>query len=485
MPADFSQYVDLRVFDAEPADIYLDAIELARLTLPEFNLRVGTPEDAIFQAAAYISSLNISSINRLPDRLMEGIVRLLGLARQDAVAAEVDVTITLDTYLGGTVPAGTIFSYETLFEDEVQEFVFQTVQTISMDEIEEPDEETPLPSASVSAVCLTPGVIPPITTPGTSLKVLSSGTNILSVETFDNFANGINAESDSDYLSRATTYLRSLTSALNKSSQLDAYVLTNYPGIVGRVKTYDLTNGDDVEGDITIYRTDDIITTYLENDLATVELGKDNQFWPGDVVTIDGCGPDFDGEREIVGTINNTISFVSVASNSASAAASGTIVAGADQVGYVTVFAYGLNTFLTEEEKNTILIDISEMSVAGLSFSVKDPELLTMSINAYIVIDPTFDEDQLKETIESTVVEYLSPNNFPYDESRVRKTKIISLISNIPGVVYVDGLTLFSDGSDGWLPFSSSIEDLIFRRKGSLPVVSNANLNFSYELAPE
>lgn len=485
MPADFSPYVDLRIFDAEPADIYLDAIELARLTLPEFNLRVGTPEDAIFQAAAYISSLNISSINRLPDRLMEGIVRLLGLARQDAVAAEVDVTVTLDSYLGGTIPSGTIFSYETLFEDEVQEFVFQTTETILVEEIEDPDEETPLPTASVSAVCLSPGVIPPITTPGTTLKVLSSGTNILSVETFDNFANGINAESDTDYLSRATTYLRSLTSALNKASQLDAYILTNYPGVVGRVKTYDLTNGDEVEGDVTIYRTDEIITTYLENDLATVELGKDTQFWPGDIVTIDGCGPDFDGEREIIGTINNTISFVSVAGNSASAAATGTVVAGEDRVGYATVFAYGLNTFLTEEEKNQILIDISEMSVAGLSFSVRDPEIVNMSLVGYIVIDPTFDQTELQESIENTVVSYLSPNNFPYEDGRVRKTKLISLISNIPGVVYVDGLTLFGDGSDGWLPYSPSSDDLIFTKKGSLPVISTANIMFSYELAPE
>jgi hypothetical protein len=87
MAADFSRYIDLSIFDAEPGDIYFDAIEIARLTLPEFNLRVGTPEDAIFQAAAYISSLNIASVNRLPDRLMEGIMNILGYSKQQAVAA--------------------------------------------------------------------------------------------------------------------------------------------------------------------------------------------------------------------------------------------------------------------------------------------------------------------------------------------------------------------------------------------------------------
>lgn len=82
MPADFSEYVDLRPFDLNPGDIYLTSIDIARLTLPEFNLRVGTPEDAIFQAMAYMSALNIAAINRLPSRLMAGILLMMGVENQ-------------------------------------------------------------------------------------------------------------------------------------------------------------------------------------------------------------------------------------------------------------------------------------------------------------------------------------------------------------------------------------------------------------------
>jgi len=482
MAADFSKYINLNIFDAEPGDIYFDAIEVARLTLPEFNLRVGTPEDAIFQAASYISSLNIASINRLPDRLMEGIMNILGYSKQQAVAAEVDVTVTLDSYSGGTVPAGTIFSYETLFEDEVTEFAFQTVETIVIEGIENPGEEDELPSASVTISCLTPGVIPPITTPGTELSVISAGTNILSVETFANFANGINADEDSDYLSKSATYLRSLSSAINKSSQLDSYVISSYPSTVSRVKSYDLTDGDPQLGDITVSRTANIVNTFLNSNLATVAANANHLFVVGDVVTLENCGAKFNGERTITATSDTTFSFVSVNTNSGSTSVTGTASAGIENPGNVAVFTYGLNTFLTSTEKETILLDVADRSVAGLSFNILDANLLTMELVASIVLDPAFVQETLQENIENNIISYLSPAEFPYTDDRVRKTRLISLISNIPGVVYVESLSI-TGTNDGWLPQFG--DDILFLNKGSLPLISAEDITITYTLAPE
>lgn len=482
MAADFSEYIDLSIFDAEPGDIYFDAIEVARLTLPEFNLRVGTPEDAIFQAAAYISSLNIASINRIPDRLMEGIVNILGYSKQQAVAAEVDVTITLDSYSGGTIPAGTIFSYETLFEDEVTEFAFQTVQTVVINGIENPGEEDELPSASVTVSCLTPGVIPPITTPGTELSVISAGTNILSVDTFANFANGLNADEDSDYLSKSATYLRSLSSAINKSSQLDSYVISSYPDVVSRTKSYDLTDGDPEFGDITVARSASIVTTFLNTNLATVATAANHLFVVGDVATLENCGASFNGERTITGTSDTTFSFASFNANSGSTSISGTASVGIESPGNVAVFVYGLNTFLTDTEKETILLDISDRSVAGLSFNILDANLLTMELVASIVIDPAFVQDVLQENIENNIIAYLSPIEFPYTDDRVRKTRLISLISNIPGVIYVESLSI-TGTNEGWLPQFG--DDVLFLNKGSLPLISAEDITITYTLAPE
>lgn len=480
MAADFSQYVDLRVFDAQPGDIYLDAIEYAQLVLPEFNLRVGTPEDALFQAMSFISSLNIASINRIPDRLMGGIVAMMGFERQEAIAAEVDVTITLDNYGGGTIPIGTVFSYETVFEDEVQEYSFETTSVITVDPIVDPDEETPFPSASATVSCLTPGIIPPIPTPGTELSVVSAGTSIFSVETLANFSNGINEDTDFEYLSKAVTYLRSLSSATNKSTQLDAYLLTNYPEIVTRSKTYDLTYGDDESGDITTARTMGVVKTFLQSDLATVETSSEHLFVVDDVVTLEGCGATFNGTHTITATSDTTFSFIKVSTNSASTVVTGSAYTGLDVPGYVTVFAYGRNTFLSALEKSELLTDISNRSVAGLTFEMRDPRLVTLELLGSIIVDSQFNSEDVKMTVENALVNYLSPANFPYSESRIRKTSLISLISSVPGVLYVESLSMSGVG-EGWLPQHG--DDLLFHEKGTLPILSNDDIIFTYTSA--
>ena len=481
MPADFSEYVNLTIFDKEPGDIYRDSIELARLSLPEFNLRTGTPEDAIFQAMAYVSALNIASINRLPNRLMAGIVGMLGFLRQEAIPAEIDATITLNTYDGGTIPAGTVFTYEALFEDELQEFPFQTTSAL---EIAPVDLEitTAYPSASATLVCLTPGIIPPIDD-ATSLNILSSGTQIQSVivNTPSNFANGINADSDEDYLSRSVTYLRSLTSALAKSTQVDSYVLTNYPDTVSRIKTYDLTNGDDVAGDITIKRNIGVIKTYLNSNVATIQTAAPHLFITGDVIDLEvfnnSVSATFNGTHTITATGSDLIQFTRVASNSASTTVTASAYAGQDVSGYVTLFGYGLNRFLTYIEKENIVSDVRAKAVAGLTFNMLDPELVTLEITGDVVVSESYDPDAVEDAVISALVDFLSPAKFPYTQDRIRQTQLVSLISNVPGVVFVESLTITPTGT-GWLPQLGN--DALFHKKGTLPILAVDDVNITF-----
>lgn len=481
MPADFSEYIDLTIFDKEPGDIYRDSIELARLSLPEFNLRTGTPEDAIFQAMAYISSLNVAAINRLPNRLMAGIVGMLGFVRQEAIPAEIDVTITLNTYDGGTLPGGTVFSYEALFEDEVQEFPFQLTEAL---EFAPTDLEISVdyPSASATVVCLTAGIIPPIDD-GTSLKILSSGTQIQSVvvNTPSNFANGINADSDNDYLSRATTYLRSLTSALAKASQVDSYVLTEYPDVVSRVKTYDLTNGDDTSGDITTNRSIGVIKTFLTGNLATIQTAAPHLFVTGDIIDLEifnsSVSATFNGTHTITATGTDNVSFVKVAGNSASTTVTASAYAGQDVSGYVTLFGYGLNTFLTSVEKSNIVADVRSKAVAGLTFEMLDPQICTLELSGEIIISESYNAAAVEDAVLNALVDYLSPAKFPYTLDRIRQTQLIALISNVPGVVFVESLVLTPTGS-GWLPKLGN--DLLFHKKGSLPIIAVDDIDFTF-----
>jgi len=92
MPSpDFSQYIDLTTDDRTAEDLYDEAVEYARIALPEFTPRVGTIEDSILQACALLASSNVATLNRIPNGLMEGILRLMGFERFEDTFATVDV----------------------------------------------------------------------------------------------------------------------------------------------------------------------------------------------------------------------------------------------------------------------------------------------------------------------------------------------------------------------------------------------------------
>lgn len=489
MTADFSKYIDLTIFDEQPGDVYFGAIEQAQLTMPEFSLRIGTPEDAIFQAAAYIGSLNIAAINRLPNRLMAGIVSMMGVTRQPAVQAQVDIMMTAETYDGGNVTAGTIFGFQTIFEDEIEELVFQTNDLIVIPSVASPSVNTPLPSASATVTCLTPGIIPTVPTPNGELRILSSGTNILSAVTLSNFANGINGDTDSEYLSRAVTYLQSLSSSINRASQIDSRLLINYSQYLQRVKSYDVTYGDASLGDVSVGRTKAISNVALTSNSASVTFASAHQFIVGDKVTISNCSnATFNGLFNVSSTSSTSITFTKVNATIASASATGTVVAGANQAGFVTVFVYGINQFVTSAIKAEILADIQSASSAGLTFNIRDPFLVSLQITGAIVLSSEFNQSLLEENIKNTLINNLSPQNFSFSDDRIRQTKLISLISNTPGVLYVQSLSVVGsgqnpDGFSSWLPKIG--EDVVFSKKGSLPLIGINDINLTFTVEDE
>jgi len=480
MPADFSEYIDLKIFDLSPGDIYLASLDVASLTLPEFNLRVGTPEDAIFQAMSYISALNIAAINRLPDRLISAILLMMGVNRQDGVPAEVELTITADSYEGAIVPAGTLFIYQATFEDEVQEFVFQTI-----DLLEIPASASavgPFPSETVFAQCTSPGLTPVIPE-NTIMQLISSGVQILDAESTGKFTNGVNADTDSEYLSRAATFLSSLTRSLNKASQVDSYVLTNYTGVVGRVKTYDLTFGADQLGELGVYRQGIPADLARASNIVTLTFDDKHQFLENEKVYISNL-PDTYAVEGTLYTVTDTSDY-SISYNKTGASVDtfdisssvSTVTIGEDVAGYVTVFVYGLNEPVSDPDKTALAVDLSSKTVAGLTINVNDVSIATLDIEGTVTLDAAYDQEPLQDAVYSALVNYISPMEFPFSENTVRYTTLISIISRIPGVLYVNELTLTGTGS-GWLPKIGN--DIQFQNKGTLPSLSVDDINITF-----
>lgn len=482
MPADFSEYVDLTPFDIQPGDAYLNAIETARLALPEFNLRIGTPEDAIFQAMAYLTAVNVASINRLPSRLMAGLLSMMGVQRAEGVPAELEIEVFADSYDGATIPQGTIFGFEAVFEDEIQEYVFETTTAVVIPANEDPQPGDPFPSETITTQCLTPGFIA-IVPSGSEMSILTSGLSIVSATATNSFSNGVNPDTDSEYLSRAVSYLFSLSAANNKGSQIESYIASNYPAVVSRVKVSDLTYGDIDLGDISTYRIDYPSLSESSSATCTLTFPEDHQFNVGEYVSVGGVGSRFNSSGtnlyEITSTTATSITyqFGGTVESSSSVPSGASVQVGEDQAGYVTVFVYGFNEFVPSVDKQAIISDVANRSVAGLVFDIRDPDLLTLNVTADVVLDAAYDQTPLQESVINAVVNYLSPLVFPYTEDRVRETSIVAIISKVPGVIYVKSLSISPSGS-GWLPQIDG--DLLFQNKGALPQIDAEDVSITF-----
>lgn len=243
MPIDYSDYINLSLFNASPPDIYLAALEYARLTIPELTIRQGTPEDAIMQAASYITSQNLTAINELPNRLMSGVLALLGAPRDEGDFPLIEVEFTAATHSGAVVESGTLIRYDYNFVDPPITVYFQTTEELVIAAVENTGS-TPLPTGLVEARGTETLDIFPIS-PGSELLIESVNTDIYSATLDEVIELGRLAESDTQYLNRVSAYLGSLSSSFAKASQMEAHILTRFPE-ARRVKVYDLTdpNGD-------------------------------------------------------------------------------------------------------------------------------------------------------------------------------------------------------------------------------------------------
>jgi hypothetical protein len=245
MPIDFSDYVDLSVHDLSPTDIYLGAIELARLVLPEFELRQGTPDDALFQAMAQMSALQVVAINRLPNRLMQGVAAIMGVTRDEGRKATVTANVISD-YEGAYIPAGTIFIHQATVLGEKESYYYAS--TADLDIPAETTTTLPngdpaaFPQGTVALSAIYVGIQPTINqNVDFTLDVVNP--SVLSVYAANDFTNGSNAETASTYLNRVATNLSAASETVTTSSQMRSYILSNRTDVT-KCQVYDNTDVD-------------------------------------------------------------------------------------------------------------------------------------------------------------------------------------------------------------------------------------------------
>lgn len=107
--------------------------------------------------------------------------------------------------------------------------------------------------------------------------------------------------------------------------------------------------------------------------------------------------------------------------------------------GHVTVSLYGNTRNLTPAEKAAVLADLRARALASLQIHVIDPSVVAINVHAVIAYLPTATQSDVDNSVRQMLIEYLSSPSWD-SEAKVRRNELITAISNVPGVDYVDDL---------------------------------------------
>jgi hypothetical protein len=436
---DFSQYIDLTIDDRDATDVYDSAVEYARIAMPEFTPRVGTIEDSILQACALMASMNLSTINRLPHGLMEGILRLMGFNRYEATFSTVNVEFTL-VDSSSSVPNNFFVVYEAVVGNETVQYPFRTTSEITA----EPAEAI----AYATLVCEVPGVIPTLL-PGTDLTIVQPNPSVLACQTLTLINQGNEPETDEEYFNRATSYLASLSSSLVTAEQIEEFIVSNFPDAF-RCKVYDLVNP--------VYDIDkSIVITNVPLKTASV-LVSDNF----------ATNSDFTDYTRIINREPGSGGIASVASGLYDTSPSGNEIGftAEGNVGISPVAADLIDMFrlrhdntteypgffaifvcdeeghpLSSDVKTAIYDAVNERIVAGLSFVVLDALICDIQFSVDVTVDSEYSASGVVASVAEELQYFVSPEAWPQWEKTIRVFDVVVKANSVDGVAYVNSVT--------------------------------------------
>lgn len=498
---DFREYIDLTVNDLQPSEIYDLAREYALVSLPEFDPRVGTVEDAMLEAMSYVAGLVTGAVNRLPNGLMEGLLRLMGFYRLEATFASGSVIFTAIDDTGLFIPAGTQVAFNEITDDGSVTHVYETLSSAT---IAEGDTQ----SAAVQIVAVEAGE-KPVISDGTALTILTPVARLFDA-TFDgSFAQGLDAEPDEVFFDRGVTYLASLSRSLANAEQVTNYLLTNFPEAY-RVKAYDLSRlqqfliqeivfdgGDNLVHASCVPETvggSDYFKTFTYTgagetlfDVLDTSTPWGTTLVSGASVTavriIDTSEPDYDGIWPVFGIQNQfsaspyieydygagtSTDLINYPTRSAKLEILDQALLDApDSPGSITVFMSSLTgASLTPADKASIADDIRGRTVAGLGIYIADVILAPVTIDVLIKVREGYSTIDVRNAVDDYLTSYISPTQYPFTNI-IRRNALISSVSQIEGVEYVDLLDLASLNST--IATLTEDADIEFRFRGTLP----------------
>jgi uncharacterized phage protein gp47/JayE len=236
-----STYLGVSVDDADPQAIFDRMLTLAETRLPQWEARNGSLETVLMEATAVGVADLIYAANRVMGAMLEGLISLYGVTRDEGTPATGTVRLTLTGSPTTTIEEGTLFR----IEDADSMLVATETVTVT--------------GSTVDVAVAT-------TDTGGYLNAITAGTACDPVVAVPHLANcvlhtdlngGADAEDDLAFLSRAATRFARVTSSLVVPEHFTAYALEQpYVKRAVAVDQYDHDGGGapgDDDGYLTVY----------------------------------------------------------------------------------------------------------------------------------------------------------------------------------------------------------------------------------------
>ena len=236
-----STYLGVSVDDRDPQEVFSSMLTLAETRLPQFEPRNGALEVIIMEACATGMGDLIYAANRVLGALVEGVISLYGVTRDEGSPATGTVRLTLTGSQTVTIDEGTLFRLEDADSMLIAtETVTVTGTTVDV----------------AVATTDTGGYLNSIVA-GTACDPVVAVPHLANCELYTDLNGGSDPEDDLAFLTRASTRFARVTSSLVTAEHFAAYALEQpYVKRAVAVDQFDHDGGNspgDDDGFLTVY----------------------------------------------------------------------------------------------------------------------------------------------------------------------------------------------------------------------------------------
>ena len=256
---DITQYTNLVIYDKDPQDIVDAALVVLQARLPEWTPSETNIELALLEAMALEVAETIYTINRLPEVMVETLLALYEIERDQGEAPTVTIEFTMADNAGYTIDEGTEVSI-SISASENLSFFTDSALVIAPGNTTGTKTATAIENTiSANGVAI-----------GTSCELVDAIEAVESIETTTVIAGGEAPEDDTTFLTRGIQRLQRLTDTLVIPEHFSQYALEKtYVTRAYAIDNYNSEAGSGVPGD-----HDGHITVVVYGDGANVSNGN-------------------------------------------------------------------------------------------------------------------------------------------------------------------------------------------------------------------